>query len=195
MKYFISDIHFSDEITMKLENRPFKSVHQYDKYIIKMINKKATKNDDLYVIGDFFDCDDERCVGWKKTFGYINKIKANIILIIGNNEIRIIDNFFGGDFEAFRQVCTANGIKDVKVNDVVEFAGLKFFLTHEPKDHKNGFVNLCGHLHRSRGTWYSFGLNMSCDLNNFIPYSESDILFQLSQRDKYYNSDENFKII
>ena len=69
MKYFISDIHFSDEMTMKLENRPFKSVHKYDKHIIKMINKKATKNDDLYVIGDFFDCDDESCVGWKKTFG------------------------------------------------------------------------------------------------------------------------------
>jgi calcineurin-like phosphoesterase family protein len=117
------------------------------------------------------------------------------ILIIGLLNIDSIIKFFGGDFEAFRQVCTANGIKDVKVNDVVEFAGLKFFLTHEPKDHKNGFVNLCGHLHRSRGTWYSFGLNMSCDLNNFMPYSESDILFQLSQRDKYYNSDENFKII
>ena len=193
MNYFISDIHFSDEITMRLENRPFKSIAKYDRHIIKTLNKRMSANDTLYVIGDFLDCDDATCTGWKKSLKYASKIKAKIILIVGNNEERIIDSFFGGDFEEFRKVCIENGFKEVKKNDIVEFAGIKFFLTHEPKDHREGFVNLCGHLHRSRGTWYAFGLNMSCDLNNFMPYSEKDILFQLSQKQQHYSLDSNFK--
>ena len=195
MKYFTSDIHFSDKTTMKLDNRPFASIEKYDKFIIKSLNKRIKKTDTLYVVGDLLDCDDFNCKSWEKSIKYIRKINAQIILIIGNNEERIIENFFDGNFENVRQMCIAHGIKDVVKNMIVEFNGLKFFLTHKPKDHNPKYINLFGHLHRSRGTWFSFGLNVSCDLNNFMPYSEDDILFQLDQKSKYYNNDPNFKVL
>ena len=195
MNYFISDIHFSDEATMRLENRPFTSTEQFNKHIIKTFNKRMKNTDILYIVGDLLDCDARDCRSWERSIKYVRKINPEIILIIGNNEERIINNFFDGDFEKFRQMCIENGVKEVVKNAIVEFSGLKFFLTHEPKDHNPNFINLCGHLHRSRGTWYSFGLNVSCDLNNFMPYSEDDILFQLDEKSKYYNDDPNFKVL
>lgn len=195
MLYFTSDIHFSDTETFNLERRPFKNVQEFDKQIIKLWNKTMTENDTLYVVGDLLDCDGKESMGWEQTIKYIKKIKPQIILIIGNNEQRIIDCFFDGDFNKFRDYCLSNGISEVVENLELEIDGIKFYLTHEPKDYKKGYVNLCGHLHRSRGLWYSFGLNMSCDLNHFRPYTKEELFFILSQKEKFYANDKNFKVI
>ena len=56
MKYFSSDVHFSDPATLINDNRPFKSCEDFDKYIINLWNKQTTKRDTIYVIGDFVDC-------------------------------------------------------------------------------------------------------------------------------------------
>ena len=195
MNYFTSDIHFADWETMKHDMRPFASISQYDKYVINLWNKMMNKNDTLYVIGDLFDYNIDSSIVWEKTLEYIKKIKAQIVLIIGNNEERVIDSEYNGDFEAFRKVCITHGIKDVMKNHTLEFCGKKFFLTHKPEDHNNSMENLMGHLHKSRGQWYSFGINVACDLNYFRPYSENDILFLLNERDIYYFSDNNFKFV
>ena len=94
MNYFTSDIHFCDITTLKADCRPFKSINQFDKYIIKLWNKTAKKNDTIYVVGDLLDCDGPNHFSWHKALKYIKKIKANIVLIMGNNEQRILDNYF-----------------------------------------------------------------------------------------------------
>lgn len=195
MIFFTSDIHFSDNETMNHENRPFKNAKQYDKFIIKTWNKTMKKGDTLYVVGDLFDCNNHSEVVWKNSVGYFKKIKANIVLIIGNNEERIIRRFFDNKFEKFKEFCLSIGIKDVKKNLKLNFGDHNFYLTHKPCDYKEGFVNLVGHLHRSRGMWYSFGLNVACDLNYFRPYSENDILFQLKEKNKHFSIDKNFSLI
>jgi len=194
MNFFTSDIHFSDVETMKHDDRPFKSIKEYDKQTIKTWNKMMTKNDTLYVVGDLFDCNHKNSELYKIAAPYFKKIKANIVLILGNNEDRIIEYFFDGSFKRFKDYCLSIGIKDVKKNLKLKFGGEKFYLIHKPIDKIEGYVNIVGHLHRSRGMWYSFGLNVSCDLNHYRPYSEDDILFQLNEKKKHYGN-ENFTLL
>lgn len=195
MNYFTSDVHFSDWDTMLHDDRPFKSTKQYDKYIIKTWNKMMTKKDTLYVIGDLFDCNNSQSVVWKDALDYIKKVKVNVVLIMGNNEDRIMKHYFDNSFTKFKDFCLSVGFKDVKKNAYLSFGGYKFYLTHMPINYKQNYVNLVGHLHRSRGMWYSFGLNVSVDLNHYRPLSEKDILFQLSEKAKYYGIDKNFDVL
>lgn len=195
MNYFTSDIHFSDENTFKNDCRPFKNIKQFDKYIIKLWNKTAKKDDNIYVVGDLLDCDGPDFLSWQKALNYVKKIKANIILIMGNNEERILNNFFSSNFDAFKSFLISKGIKDVHKTLNLEFGGYNFHLVHNPINYQKDFVNLVGHSHRSKGIWYLFGLSVSCDLNHYRPYSENDILYQLKRKEIYYFSDPIFQLL
>lgn len=190
MRYFTSDIHFSDWDTMLHDARPFKSPKEYDKYIIKTWNKIMTKDDTIYVVGDLFDCNNPKSTVWQQSLSYIKKFKAKIILIMGNSEERIMRYYFGNSFNKFRDFCLSLGMHDVKKNEYVSFGGYDFYLTHKPRNYQQGYVNLVGHVHRRHGLWYSFGLNVSVDINHFRPYSEDDILIQLREKGRYFKEKE-----
>ena len=105
MNFFTSDIHFSDTETMLHDRRPFKNIKHYDRHTIKTWNKMMTKNDTLYVVGDLFDCNNKNSEVWKRCVKYFKKIKAKIVLILGNNEERIIRWHFNNSFsKAFKIV-------------------------------------------------------------------------------------------
>jgi len=194
MNYFTSDIHFSDLATFINDDRPFENLKEYDEFIIKLWNKTMTKNDTLYIVGDMLDCDGPDFDSWKSALKYVKRIKPQIILIMGNNEDRIVNNFFDGDFQKFRQHLISAGVKDVHKNFHLNIRGINLYMTHNPVDHKKGYVNLVGHSHRSKGLWYSFGLSVSCDLNHFRPYSEESLIFQLKRKDEFF-SDPIFRLI
>ena len=75
MNYFTSDIHFCDESTMRSDNRPFKNVNEYDKFIINDFNKTAKRGDTIYVAGDLLDCDGPETDEWIKGLNLIKKGK------------------------------------------------------------------------------------------------------------------------
>ena len=182
MQYFSSDIHFDDEDTLKNDNRPFKSPKEFDKFLIKLWNKQTKKGDVIYFIGDFVDCDGEGYDSWKKTILYVNKLKVDVILIMGNNEDRVVKYYFDNNFEKFRKYCIEVGFKEVYKELDLEFIGHKFHLTHKAINYIEGKINLFGHSHRALGIYSPFGFNIGCDLNHFRLYSESDIEFLLKQK-------------
>lgn len=191
MYYFSSDIHFCDELTLKEDLRPFKTVKQFDKYIVKTLNKQAGKNDTIYVIGDLVDCDGPNHTSWQKGFLYVKKIKAKIILIIGNNEERIIKYFFNNSFKEFKEYCLKIGIADVYKNLTINILDKSFYLTHKPIHHNPNMLNLFGHTHRATGIYKPFGFNVGCDLNHFRLYSEKDIAHFLSMKDRFWDKDKS----
>ena len=65
MYYFTSDTHFCSEATLKSDGRRFKNAKQFDKYVLKIWNKQTTKDDTIFVVGDFVDCHGEKCDSWK----------------------------------------------------------------------------------------------------------------------------------
>jgi len=191
MNFFTSDIHFCDESTMRSDNRPFKNVNEYDKFIIKDFNKTAKKGDIIYVAGDLLDCDGPETDEWIKGLNLVKKINADIVLVIGNNEQRIIKHFFNGDFDAFVKCCKEHGIKDVHKSLDVEFGGKKFHLVHQIKDGDKRKINLFGHTHLCSGLYHPYGLCISTDLNHFRLFTEEIILGYLERKYKYWEPDEN----
>jgi len=142
MKFFTSDIHFCDIGTIVCDNRSFKSAKSYDKYVVKHFNKTAKKCDTIYVVGDLFKCDGPNSFEWVEGLKLIKKINADIVLVMGNNEQRIVKYFFNNDFDAFAEHCKKFGIKEVCKTLDVEIGGKKFHLVHQIKDGDKRKINL-----------------------------------------------------
>ena len=194
MFYFSSDIHFDDPDTLINDNRPFKTTKSFDNYVIKTWNKQTKKNDTIFVIGDFVDCNNESHDSWKKSILYVKKIKANVVLITGNNEERVIKYYFDYDFDKFKDYCLSIGFKDVCRNKIIHFNDREFYLVHKPIDCNMNMNNLFGHVHRSCGVYKPFGINVGCDLNHFRLYSENDIEHLYMMKEKYWDKDKDVNL-
>ncbi len=114
MIFFTSDTHFESEDTLMRENRPFTSCHEFYEYVINLWNTQAKECDIIYHLGDFFSYISQDRESWSKSVVGVKKINAPVVLIIGNNEERVIKDVYGGDFQAFRKFCIDCGFKDVK---------------------------------------------------------------------------------
>ncbi|MBE5746052.1 MAG: hypothetical protein E7359_02060 [Clostridiales bacterium] len=178
MIFFTSDCHFNDYEVIKREFRPFKTTKECDKYILKTWNKQAKKGDTIYVIGDFISYGSRHRDLYKKGILNIKKIKANVVLLLGNNEERLIKAEFDNCFENFKKYCLNLGFKDVKKDEFLEFNDKKFYLTHEPQNHKDNYINLFGHIHKLGGLFKPFGINIACDMN-FLQLYSLDCIFEL----------------
>ncbi len=193
MRFFTSDIHFYDYDTLVIDDRPFASAEEFDNFVIKTWNSQAQKGDEIFVIGDFVDCDGNGYEGWKHSINYVKKINADVVLIIGNNEERVIKNWFDNDFNAFREYCLNSGFKEVYKNLVVNICDTDFFLTHKPKDRRNDMLTLFGHLHRSCGLYKPYGFNIGCDLNHFRLYDENNIKKFLEMKKEYWDKNSSLQ--
>ncbi len=192
--FFTADTHFGSdsEAVLVRDNRPFKDINEYTKEQVRIWNEQATYDDTIYAIGDFCNCGPKDEKDFRSGLAISKQINAHIILIIGNNEQRAIDECFDGSFEKFREFCMTDPsckFDDVKLNDYVDINGEKFFLTHKPTDHVDHCLNLFGHVHRGLGLWRPYGFNVGVDLNHFKLFSEDDIVYLLGQKKKYWDID------
>ena len=191
MFYFTSDLHFGSEDTIKFDKRPFKNHKVFKAKILKIWNTLLSNEDTLYVIGDLVDYHEETKDKVLKELKVVKKINAKVKLILGNNEERIVDNLFNGDFEVFRRYCIELGFEDVRKEEEIHINMIPFNLVHKPKHHKDGMLNLFGHSHKALGLYKPYGFNIGCDLNNYEPYSEDDIMVLLEKKEKYWDKDSN----
>lgn len=191
MIYFTADTHFNHTNTLRREKRPFETKEEFDKYVINTWNNQVKKEDTIYVLGDFLNFNFEKgdSDSWIKSIYYPKKIKCDVILITGNNEERLIKKVFKGNFNLFKEFAINAGFKDVKREDFLEYNGYLFFLNHFPSKHKDNFINLFGHVHRSTGIYKPFGINVGCDLNYFKLYSIDEILDILQQKSIFWDDD------
>lgn len=191
MRFFTSDSHFTlvdYEDTIKRDFRPFKSVREMNRKIIKIWNRQAGKNDVIYHLGDFSNFNRKDNESYVKTLQFVKKIKAKVVLIVGNNEEYIIHHVFNDDYEAFKKMLLDYGFADVIRGGIyIDIKDTKFYLNHFPMNHKDGVINLFGHVH---GTVFvkRYGFNVGVDNHYFKLFSEDDILELVSRRGRF---DEN----
>lgn len=117
----------------------------------------------------------------------VQEVNAKVILIMGNNEERVMQYCFENNFEKFRDFCIRHGFLDVKQNDTISIEDTKLYLVHRPIDCKPEMLNLYGHVHRQGGIWSPYGFNICADVNHFRLYSENDIRFLISQKAAWDN--------
>lgn len=83
--FFTADTHFNHLRANELCRRPFKTVEEMNDVILNNINKRVTKSDTLWIIGDF-------CMGGeaqKSALDFRMKINAGIVnLIHGNHDYK-----------------------------------------------------------------------------------------------------------
>ena len=186
MYYFTADVHFGDVSTFKNERRPFKNVTACDKYIVKTWNKVAKKNDTIFCVGDLLDCNDENSTVWRNIVPkWVKKIKAKIVLIMGNNEERIVKYFFNNNFSNFKIWAKSIGIDDVVKDLKLTHNGKKYYLNHYPHKHKDGYINIFGHVHGEGGLRRSYGINAGVDVNFFRLFTFEDFDFLIERSIRY----------
>lgn len=189
MRYFTSDTHFGiNNDILAREMRPFLSMEEYEDEQIRIWNNQTREKDFIYHLGDFCNYSSDY-KNYPDGLLSISKVKAKVILIIGNNEERIINDFFNSNFEMFRKQCIDYGFYDVKKDEYIQINGIKLYLNHYPSRYDDTCLNLFGHTHRAAGIYKPFGLNIGTDLNHFRLYNENDILYLLNMKEKWWNTD------
>ena len=195
MKFFTADTHFCDSLTMREDNRPFKNIKAYDKFVIDNWNKTAKAGDTIYVVGDMIDCNEPNTFEWKQGLELIKKVKANIVLIMGNNEERVVKYFFDGDFNKFVAYCKQKGVKEVYDSLIVDACGRKVNLVHQIKDGKKNMCNFFRNTHLCSGLYHPYGLCVSIDLNHFRLFNEQILSNYLQRKHDYWEPDDNTNYI
>lgn len=195
--WFTSDSHLMSTGTIIRENRPFKTSIAFDRYVIDLWNKQVEEDDVIYHLGDFTDYKDDVSQSWREGLKYVKYIKCDVVLVIGNNEQRIIDNVYDGSFDSFRNYCINIGFKDVVKDKILEIDdNTYYYLHHLPSKYKKGYINLFGHVHKAIGLYSDLGFNVFCDLNYFQLYSLDDINTLIGTKNDYWIKDKevNYKI-
>ena len=134
--YYIADTHFGHRNVLIFDNRPFESIEQMDMEIIKRWNSVVTKEDHVYILGDFA-MRNERDVA-----DYTQKLNGHLHLIWGNHDKR-------GN-EHYRE-CFESADDMLKINDTVYGYTRQVCLCHYwipfVANQRHGLYMLHGHTH------------------------------------------------
>lgn len=77
--FYIADTHFSHKNILRFDNRPFETVDEMDKTLMKNWNNAVGKNDTVMILGDFCWLKEDR---WIEILEHLN---GNKVLIKGNH--------------------------------------------------------------------------------------------------------------
>ena len=134
--FYIADLHFGHFNIIRYDNRPFKTVEEMDKTLIKKWNKAVSNEDYVWILGDISWHDD------KKTAEIFKQLNGTKILVKGNH-----DNIKRGS-ELTKYFTSIQDYAELyldKKNKVI--------MSHYPMPFWNGqfrdTVHLYGHVHNS----------------------------------------------
>ena len=125
MKYFIADLHFSDQRIIDYENRPFDNAKDMNETIIRNWNGTVTEDDEVYVAGDVGDD------------SYVSQLKGRKYLIKGNHDTKSNEDYRRCGFaEVYDYPIIIDGF---------------WIVSHEPLyvSENLPYANIFGHVHNS----------------------------------------------
>jgi len=152
MKIFIiSDTHFHHENIIKYSSRPFKSVEEMDKEIIRRWNNKVGKEDIVIHLGDF-------ALGSEKEAKELkDSLNGTIFLLKGNHDHKMLRKagfiIIKGTFEIGNIIFSHNPLKK--------------------EDIPKGFINVHGHIHEKESL---HGFNVSVEKMNYEPIELEELM-------------------
>ena len=168
MKYYISDLHFGHQSILSLCNRPFQSVSDMNKTLIKNWNQKVTAQDDIYIIGDLF-------YEAEKPEDILSELNGKKHLILGNHESRWYSEKYRSFFKSVQ-----SSLEIVDQNHAI-------FLCHYPMvsyPKQSRAYMIHGHIHND--TLFDYWsillkreriLNAGADINHFEPVTFNELIF------------------
>lgn len=135
--FYISDMHFFHKKVINMSNRPFSSIEEMNKRIIKNWNDKVTSYDTVYILGD---------IAYRAKLNEVINILHNLNgkkhLIIGNHDRNFLN------YEEFK-----NNFETIQDYLVIDDNGRKVVLFHYPIEEWDGYFrdsyHLFGHVHNN----------------------------------------------
>jgi calcineurin-like phosphoesterase family protein len=170
--WFTSDYHLGHKLILDYCNRPFKTLDEMNKQIIKRHNERVNPEDTVFHIGDFcFKSANDRGNGQNIKYDYwLSQLNGNIILLQGNHDLH-------------------NSVK-TKIQSIIIKIGKQYIeLVHDP-EHISGRTNiaLVGHVHQNweckrivKGCSFIDCVNVGVDVFDFKPVTWEEILKRLHQ--------------
>lgn len=161
MRWFIADTHFNHRNVILYDRRPFADVTHMEKEIVDRWNATVRPDDLVYHLGDF-------------AFGPL-QLQQAILHRLNGTKILIRGNHDGSQTK-----CEKAGWRFVCDGLLINLSGTRVFLVHDP-DHGPLCGNLIhGHTHKhsTRGN----SVCVSCNIQNYTPISEKQIIKQLNRR-------------
>ena len=170
MIFYTADLHFNHKKIIEYCNRPFSNIEDMNNTIINNWNNKVSKNDTVYILGDF------GYVQGKEAKEILSKLNGNKYLIIANHDKFLNDKSFN-----------KNSFKDIYYYCELKDCNKKVVLFLYPIFEWNGYyhnsIHLFGHVHISNKFYSNIppifknkAFNVGVDVNNFEPVSLEEIL-------------------
>ena len=167
MKYFYaSDYHLGHFNIIRYTDRPFKSLEQMNKTIIRNHNERIKKEDILFHIGDFcFKNTSNKGEGIrKKSVEWEAQLNGKIIHIMGNHDRN-------------------NSTKTIIQRLVIKYGNKRINLVHNPEHCDINYeINFTGHVHNNweiqrirKGFDFTDCINVGVDVWNFMPVTFEEI--------------------
>jgi calcineurin-like phosphoesterase family protein len=161
MNYYTADEHYYHDGIRVMCNRPYSTINEMNKSLIKKHNEVVEVGDFVYHMGDFCWA---RSYEFDKVRNIIQKLKGTHILILGNHD----------DLKAMAYVDL--GFQSVHTSLFIDDDGLSLFLCHDPS--LSTVVRdtpvLCGHIHDLFKVNKNV-INVGVDVNDGYPFSSKDI--------------------
>lgn len=176
MELYIADTHFGHTNILSQCRPQFASIEEMNRTIIDNINRKMTRKDLLYILGDF------SFRSQTPPTEFLEAIKPKKILILGNHDRdwlkhlspEEIDRYFVGVYPQY----------SVKKN------GIELHFNHFPQlawNRSHYFaqsLSICGHIHNARTSTIAAQLfplvkcqfNAGVDINHFEPVTLAELV-------------------
>jgi calcineurin-like phosphoesterase family protein len=163
--FFTADTHFGHGNILKYCDRPFKSVYEHDKQIIKNWNEVVGEKDTVYHLGDFAFTKQARIVE------ILEQLNGIIHLIRGNHD-RKIKGHLETKFVSIKNYC------EISIEDEEMDHKQMIVMSHYPfeswnKKHWRSFC-LHGHTHGTSPSMLS-RLDVGVDSHNYYPISYEEV--------------------
>ena len=150
MIYFTADQHYGHTNIIKYCNRPFSSIEEMNRALIRNHNAVVSKNDIVYHLGDF---------SFRQHSHYLKDLNGRHILILGNHD---------------RLKKKVTGLEEIYQVLRLKYRGEILWLSHYPHlswPHSyHGSWHLFGHVH-GREPGVGLSMDVGVDANNFTPVS------------------------
>ena len=101
--YFTADPHFGHANIIRYENRPFASVEEMDRELIRRWNETVTPEDTVYLLGDF------SFYGKEKSAEILAALQGQIRLVMGNHDTRSTRTAASGRYTTARSSLSPSG--------------------------------------------------------------------------------------
>ena len=169
MIYYFGDGHLGHVNVIKHDERPFSSIGENDKTLIKNYNSVVNDNDDVYIVGDLF---------FRNNYNVediLKKLKGKKHLIVGNH-----------DTKWMKQIDLSKYFVEIDKMTTVKDNNRTVVICHYPLAEWDGYFrgtyHVYAHIHNNINETYNFmktrerALNCGCMINGYRPVTLDELI-------------------